>query len=347
MVQNGILKVNRTLFQILLLVGITLFISSCDSEQKPKSTQSTSKKVPEAKKVINRPDFNADSAYHFVQQQVDFGPRVPNTEAHAEAAKYLSEKLGSYGFNIIEQKTQVTAFDNTKLSITNIIGEYKSELNNRVLLFAHWDTRPFADQDKERKAMPIDGANDGGSGIGVLLEIARQINLLQPNIGVDIIFFDGEDYGQPSSDIRAEKSDSWCLGSQYWSKNLHRPNYRPNYGILLDMVGAKDAIFTKEGISMRFAPQIVEKVWKIASDLNHGHVFVNRQTNHVGVDDHFYVNTIANIPSIDIIQYDPTTGAFAPHWHTHNDNMDVISKSTLKAVGETVLATVLSESISL
>lgn len=345
MVQSGVLRVNNFFKGLLILNFFLLFNYSCDSDPKPRGDQKTHQ-IERSKTSIHRPAFNADSAYHFIQQQVDFGPRVPNTEAHAKAAEYLSHKLGSFGFNIIEQKTEVTAFDNTKLSIINIIGEYKSELNNRILLFAHWDTRPFADQDTENKTKPIDGANDGASGIGVLLEIARQINILQPNIGVDIIFFDGEDYGQPSSDMRPDKGDTWCLGSQHWSKNMHRRNYRPNYGILLDMVGAKDAIFTKEAISMHFAPHVVDKVWNIASELNHGRVFVQQKTQHVGMDDHYYVNTIANIPSIDIIQYDPSTGAFAPHWHTHNDNMDVISKGTLKAVGETVLATVLSEVIS-
>jgi|SRR5690554_2502301 len=345
MVQSGVLKTKNP-FKVLLLLGFVIFLGSCESKPEQKSTTSKGSKTSSEAYKVKRPTFSSDSAYYFIQKQVDFGPRVPNTEAHLNAAKYLSEKLGSYGFNIIEQKTRVTAFDDTKLSIINIIGEYKAELNNRILLFAHWDTRPFADQDKKRKAMPIDGANDGGSGVGVLLEVARQINLLKPNIGIDIIFFDGEDYGQPSSDMRPQKSDSWGLGSQYWGKNLHKANYNANFGILLDMVGAKDAIFAKERISRHYAPHIVDKVWSIASELGHGKHFVNQETNHVGVDDHLYVNQLAKIPSIDIIQYDPSTGAFAPHWHTHDDNMDIIDKATLQAVGETVLATIIKESDS-
>jgi Zn-dependent M28 family amino/carboxypeptidase len=211
------------------------------------------------------------------------------------------------------------------------------------MLFAHWDSRPFADRDSKNKGKAILGANDGASGVGVLLEVARQIQKLKPNIGVDIFFFDAEDYGQPSSDMRKRQAGTWCLGSQYWANNPHKANYNANFGILLDMVGASNAYFTKEAISMYYAPQIVDKVWGIASALGHGNHFVFQQTSHVGEDDHLYINKIANIPSIDIIQYDPATTAFAPHWHTHDDNMDVIDKNTLAAVGETVLATVLRE----
>lgn len=336
--QNGILKIN-----IILLFTVIVTLGACGDESS-KSTKTPKPKAKAAQKpALQRPDFNADSAFYFIQKQVEFGPRVPNTEAHQKAANYLSGKLASYGFEIIEQKTQVKSFNGKTLNLTNIIGEYKPELNNRILLFAHWDTRPFADQDTENKTKPIDGANDGGSGVGVLLEIARQIEKAQPNIGIDIIFFDGEDYGQPSDDMRQRQSGSWCLGSQYWSRNPHRENYSANFGILLDMVGAKDAYFTKEAISMYYAPHIVDKVWSIASTLGHSKHFVFQETTHVGEDDHLYVNRIAKIPSIDIIQYDPKTRAFAPHWHTHDDNMSVIDKNTLRAVGETVLATVLQE----
>jgi len=333
-VRIGVLKIS------LVAIVVAFVCFACGDEPK-KEVQKPSKKVKQAP-IVKRPDFNADSAYAFVQKQVDFGPRVPNTEAHQQAGKYLSSKLKSYGFEVINQKTKVTAYNNKSLNINNIIGEYNPGLNNRVLLFAHWDSRHIADQDKERKKEAILGANDGGSGVGVLLEIARQIEKAQPKIGVDIILFDGEDYGQPSTSDNL-KSGTWCLGSQYWGNNPHRPNYSANYGILLDMVGAKDAYFTKERISMAYAPQIVEKVWAIASALGHQNHFVFNETMHVGEDDHYYVNKLTGIPSIDIIQYDPQTKAFAPHWHTHDDNMEVIDKNTLAAVGETVLATVLQE----
>ena len=211
------------------------------------------------------------------------------------------------------------------------------------MLFAHWDTRPFADQDIKDRGQAIDGANDGGSGVGVLLEVARQLQIKKPDIGVDIFFFDAEDYGQPADDMRRRMAGTWCLGSQYWANNPHIPNYNADFGILLDMVGARNAIFTREAWSMGFAPQIVNKVWGIANALGYGNHFNYQQTTHVGEDDHVYINKIAGIPSIDIIQYDPTTGNFAPHWHTHEDNMAIIDKRTLQAVGETVLATVINE----
>jgi len=192
---------------------------------------------------------------------------------------------------------------------------------------------------------PILGANDGGSGVGVLLELARQLSIQKPNIGVDIIFFDAEDYGQPSSGMIMESSsiDSWCLGSQFWAKNPHKPNYKAEFGILLDMVGSANANFTQESISMTYAPDIVRKVWNKASQIGHANYFRNEQTFFVGTDDHKYVNEIAKIPSIDIIHYERGTGNFHHSWHTHQDNMDVIDKSTLKAVGQTVLAVILDE----
>lgn len=318
---------------------LSVFLYSCDEEKKPAKKPVAKQK----KQQITRPNFNADSAFSFVQKQVDFGPRVPNTEAHKRTAAYLSKKINSYGFNVSEQKARVTAFNGKQLDITNIIGSFKEEKNNRIMLFAHWDSRPFADQDVTNKNKAILGANDGASGVGVLLEVARQIQIKQPNIGVDIMFFDAEDYGQPASDMRKRKQSTWCLGSQYWANNMHKAGYSANFGILLDMVGAKDALFTKEAISMYFAPEIVNKVWRTAYSLGHNNHFIFQETQHVGEDDHLYINKIAGIPSIDIIQYDPNTSNFAPHWHTHNDNMSVIERSTLQAVGETLLATIFEE----
>ena len=327
MEQFGNLKIRI----ILVFAAAALF--ACGDEKKPVKV----KKV-EARVKATRPDFNGDSAYYFVQKQVDLGPRVPNTTAHVACGNYLASELARFNFEVTEQRTQVVAFDQTKLNIKNIIGAYKPELNNRVLLFAHWDTRPNADQDEERAEEPILGANDGASGVGVLLEIARQIEAKQPNIGVDIIFFDAEDYADPTS-----STEDYCLGSQYWAKNMHKIGYSANFGILLDMVGGKDAVFAKEYNSMVYASAYVHHAWNVADDLNHGKYFLSQTTRHVGVDDHVYVNQIAKIPSIDIIQFDPETRSFAPHWHTHADDMDVIDKSTLTAVGETVLATVLME----
>jgi len=210
-------------------------------------------------------------------------------------------------------------------------------------LYSHWDSRPFADQDTKDMTKPILGANDGASGVGILIEVARQLSLTKPNIGVDIIFFDAEDYGQPSSDMVAYQEDSWCLGSQYWTKHMHKTNYKADYGILLDMVGTANAYFTQERISRTYAPDLLRKVWKIGQQLGYQNIFVNKATNFVGTDDHKYINEIAKIPSIDIIHYEENRGGFHPSWHTHNDNMSVINKYTITAVGETLLAFIQSE----
>ncbi len=327
-----------------LIIGILLMLSvACGDDGKPISEKKPEKVKPQKQPqqiIVERPAFNADSAYVYTEKQVAFGPRVPNTEAHEKAAGYLKAKLQSFGFETMVQEGKMKAFNGKTLPIKNIIGSINPEAKHRILLMSHWDSRPFADQDTKNRNKPIDGANDGASGVGILLEVARQLSINKPNVGVDIIFFDAEDYGQPAESMQAYQPDSWCLGSQYWAMNPHKPGYSADFGILLDMAGAKNALFTKESISMQYAPQIMNEVWRIAQALNHQNHFVNQPTQFVGTDDHYYVNKLTGIPTIDIIQYDPETGAFGKYWHTHNDNMDVIDKETLQAVGETILATI-------
>jgi Zn-dependent M28 family amino/carboxypeptidase len=337
MEQLGKWKINL----LLLMFGSILF--SCENENTKKEQNDNIIPKEVIKANIQRPDFNADSAYSFIQQQVDFGPRFPNNEAHGKCAEFLKSKLSSYGLQTNIQIGKAKTFNNKDITIKNIIGEYNPDAEKRILLFAHWDSRPFADQDTKDMTKPILGANDGASGVGILLEVARQLSILKPAIGIDIIFFDAEDYGQPSSAMSLMDSDSWCLGSQYWAKNLHKPNYKANFGILLDMVGSENAVFTKESISMQFAPDIVNKVWNTASKLGYSNYFTNELTYFVGTDDHKYVNANAKIPSIDIIHYERSSGNFHHSWHTHNDNMSVIAKPTLSAVGETLMAVILEE----
>jgi Zn-dependent M28 family amino/carboxypeptidase len=299
------------------------------------TSQSSNQKVAEQIKV---PVFVADSAYQFIQSQVDFGPRVPNTDAHAQCAAYLSAKLKSFGAEVTEQKADLKAFNGTVLKAVNIIGSFQPEKQKRVLLFAHWDTRPWSDHDPDsaNHNTPVLGANDGASGVGVLLEIARQLGQNAPEVGVDIIFFDAEDYGAPET-FSGNSEDSWCLGSQYWSKNPHKNGYKADYGILLDMVGAPGATFYKEEISMYYAAHVVNKVWDIAQNLGYGQYFLNEKMGAI-TDDHLYVNRIAGIPSIDIIQYDKFAAkGFGQYWHTTHDTMENIDKATLNAVGNTLM----------
>jgi Zn-dependent M28 family amino/carboxypeptidase len=329
--------------KLLIIISASILLFACEEDKKKKETIVKTEKHVEKQPII-APEFNSDSAYFYVQQQVDFGPRFPNNEAHGKCADFLKDKLSSFGLNTFIQTGKSTTFNKKVITIKNIIGEFKPELERRILLFAHWDSRPFADQDSKDMTKPILGANDGASGVGILLEVARQLTIQNPNIGVDIIFFDAEDYGEPSSGMITQyNGDSWCLGSQYWAKNPHKPNYKAEYGILLDMVGSANANFTHEAISMNYAPNIVRKVWNKASELGHGNHFVSQQFGFQVTDDHKYINEIANIPSIDIIHYDRNTGSFHHSWHTHNDNMEVIDKNTLKAVGETLLGVILDE----
>ncbi len=320
----------------LFVLALSLSFMSCGQKGTGESTSATAEVRPAT--TTAAPEFNADSAYAQVAKQVSFGPRVPNTDAHKACGDYLISELKRFGAQLFVQDCLLTAYDGTKLKARNIIGSYDPENKKRVLLFAHWDTRPYADRDADKANYhtPIDGADDGASGVGVLLEMARLIGQKAPGIGIDIIFFDAEDYGEPVFD-RTRPGDWYCLGSQFWAKNPHVRNYKADYGILFDMVGGKGATFYKEGYSVQYAAPIVERVWSKARDLGYGKFFINAESGYI-TDDHQYVIEGRGIPSIDIINlnHDSKHG-FADHWHTVNDTMDNISHETLKAVGQTVL----------
>ena len=321
----------------LLIALLTLILIGCTSEPKVK-------KAKNSKKKVEAPIFNQDSAYNFIASQVAFGPRVPNTKGHIACGDYLIETLKSYCDTVIVQEAQLTAFDGNVLNSKNIIASFKPKRAKRIMLCAHWDTRPFADQDTEDTNKAIDGANDGASGVAVLLEIARSISSqpLSSEVGIDLIFFDGEDDGEPEyASSRDNSKIWWCHGSQYWSKNKHLPNYSAYYGILVDLVGGKNARFYREGYSRRFASGILSKVWGNASLLGHGSYFIQQDSPEI-LDDHVFVNEWAGVPMIDIIDFSPDLG-FGAYHHTHRDAMDGIDARTLRVVGETVLATIYQE----
>jgi glutaminyl-peptide cyclotransferase len=325
-----------------LIFSAAWMLISCTGGTDNKSTdpEKTAKKV-------TIPAFNADSAYIFVSTQVSFGPRIPNTDAHEKTGNYLVDQFKKRGAIVTEQRFSGTTYSNQKLSLRNIIASFYPEKKKRILLAAHWDTRPFADKDPEKPNSTFDGANDGASGVGVLLEVARLLSKDScQNAGIDIILFDGEDWGEPGEQERDNPlpknlSDWWCLGSQHWSKNKHQSNYTASYGILLDMVGGKNAQFAKEGYSVEYAPGIVDKVWQTASRLGYSHIFLQEKTGFI-TDDHRFVNELGKIPMIDIISYDPAWG-FGEFHHTRNDNMEIISKETLHVVGTTLLHVVYME----
>ncbi|MCL1942510.1 MAG: M28 family peptidase [Candidatus Azobacteroides sp.] len=330
---------------VYVLITTSLFLMGSCNPKQPKPVDEGNQPVPVEESKA--PDFAADSAYIYIEKQVDFGPRVLNTKAHENCGDYLIAQMKSFGAKVIEQKAELRAFNGDKLNARNIIGVFNEKQEYRILLFAHWDSRPFADQDPdpEKHNTPIDGANDGAGGVGVLMEIARQIGMKAPEVGVDIIFFDAEDMGAPQSYEGDAGEETWCLGSQYWAVQPHVKGYMAKFGILLDMVGAKDAFFLKEGFSVQYANRYVEKVWQKAASIGYGKYFINEKGGYI-TDDHLYVNQLAGIPSIDIIQSDKTTrSGFYEHWHTTNDTMDFIDKETLKAVGQTVMEVIYSEKV--
>lgn len=314
-------------------IVFALFAVSCKDEAKQ---QKQPKKVQTQQ--ISRPNFDADSAFYFVQKQVDFGPRVAGTKEHKQAQEWLTSKLGQYAANVIVQEAEAKMYNGKQIPISNIIAQFNPDNPSRILLAAHYDTRHVADKDANDKTTPIDGANDGASGTGVLVEIARQLKASNTKLGVDIILFDAEDLGSPEGETPVQ--DSWCLGSQHWAQNPHVEAYRANYGILLDMVGAKDAVFMFEQYAYNRAAPLYTKTWNTAISLGYDYLF-KKQLGGGITDDHVYVMHYRGFPMINIIDYDTARPkGFGDFHHTQNDNMSGIDKSTLKAVGETVLATI-------
>jgi len=328
---------------VMIFSLVFILLSSCGEQTTPSSKLNDNKKTTVEVKV---PEFNADSAYNFIKKQLDFGPRVPMTAAHNECALWLESTLKRFTPEVKVQGFKSRIYDGRVLDGKNIIASFNPQAKNRVFLSSHWDSRPFADHDPDEanKNKAIDGANDGASGTGVLIEIARQLSHQSPNIGIDIILFDMEDFGPPEDKQTNQGADTWGLGSQYWAKNPHTFGYVARYGILLDMVGAPNARFPMEAFSMYYAPDVVKKVWDIAKSLGYNDYFVFENGGYI-TDDHYFINQLAQIPTIDIIHLDANSanGTFYDHWHTLKDDLTQIDPATLKVVGQTVLTVIYRE----
>lgn len=286
------------------------------------------------------PGFDAASAYGFVKKQVDFGARVPGTPAHEACAAWFVQTLKQWTADVHVQEFKARAYDGRPLDGKNIVASFNPGSKDRILLCAHWDSRPFADHDPDpaNRYKPVMGANDGASGVGILLEVARCLSLKKPAAGVDILLLDLEDFGEHANWSGPTKEESWGLGSQYWAKNPYPSDVRARFGILLDMVGAAGATFPMEGTSMSYAPAVVRQVWAVARGLGFSSYFADVPSDPL-IDDNLYINRYAGIPTIDIIDYDSQRG-FPPMWHTIGDTLDKIDPNTLAAVGKTVLAVV-------
>jgi glutaminyl-peptide cyclotransferase len=322
-----------------------LLLASCGGETEKPPVEVKQQTTVTTKPRVQAPDFNADSAYAFVKAQADMGPRVPGSKAHDRAADYFEKLLKANGAEVRVQKFTATTFDQKKWLGKNIIASFDPENPDRILLCAHWDSRPFCDRDtveaNRKKACP--GVNDGASGVGVLLEVARVLGKQKTRFGIDILLLDLEDYGAGQTGLAPEGvEDDWGLGSQYWSRNLHKPGYVAKFGILLDMVGARNTMFPIELTSAYYAGQIQKNIWAAGQNIGYADFFSNKTINEI-IDDHLYINKWANIPCVDIIGYNADGKGFFPEHHTLRDDISVIDKRTLKAVGQTVLEVIYNE----
>ena len=319
-----------------------LLLTSCSLRKQATSTETV------AMQPVG-PAFCADSAYSFCQQQCDFGPRTMNSQAHDDCGQWIMQKFSSYGLQVTPQQAMLKGYDVTMLRSTNIIARYRPELSNRILICAHWDSRPWADNDPDESTWHkhVLAANDGASGVAVMLELARLISpdsTLNSQLGVDFICFDAEDWGTPQWDNAPDASDPWALGAQYLAANPHVDGYKARYGILLDMVGGQGARFYQEQQSLRYARSVVDRVWRASQTVGFGSFFPMREG--VGItDDHLPVNRVAKIPCIDIIPSYPDCdqSSFGPTWHTLQDDMAHIDRNTLQAVGQTLVQVLWSE----
>ena len=323
------------------LFSLLLFLVACGTTKKSQVSQS-----------VVSVAFNADSAYAFCAAQCSFGPRTMNSEAHEQCAQWIQQKFGQYGYQVSFQKADLKGYDGTVLKSTNIIASHQPSAishqpSSRILVCAHWDSRPWADNDPDEVnwRKPVMAANDGASGVAVMLELARVLQLNDSaRVAVDFICFDAEDWGVPQWSDQVD-ADSWALGAQYWAANpspLNPKHYQ--YGILLDMVGGQGAKFYREYYSMRYARNVVERVWQAANTAGYGSIFPYKDGGGV-TDDHLPVNEKAGIPCIDIINHYPDCeqSSFGPTWHTVNDDMQHIDRNTLQAVGQTLVQLIFTE----
>ena len=315
------------------MAACLLLLAGC----KHKQTQAPAAGVDYMQVAI--PEFSTDSAYRYTAEQLAFGNRIPGTKAWQQCAEYLMKKMMQWCDTVAVQEFKATLWDGSSVPGRNIIASLNPQAGKRVLLAAHWDSRQWADHDidVDRRRQPVPGANDGAAGVAALMEMARGMSQMPPSVGIDFIFFDVEDQGIPEwSDVYDD--NTWCKGSQYWAQNRHVPYYTAVYGVLFDMVGTAEPRFTKEQVSRYYAPGLTDKVWSVASALGYGQIFVGQHTDPI-LDDHLYVNQIAGIPMVDIVQNSPNISFFR-HWHTTADDLDAVSPESLKIVATVTMKTI-------
>lgn len=325
-----------------IIAACLLVLAGCKNNQGNGNDTVTSQTETVDYSKVTIPEFSADSAYAYVEHQLSFGNRIPGSKGWERCAAWLTAQMGRFCDTVIVQDFRAVLWNGSAVPGKNIIGLLNPQADRRILLAAHWDSRSWADHDpaESNHRSPVPGANDGASGAAVLLEMARVMRTMPPSVGVDFILFDVEDQGAPEWAANHDETN-WCLGSQHWANSRHMPYAHYVYGILFDMVGTHHPRFTQEGISRYFAPGLTDNLWNAAKSLGHADIFVSESTPEI-LDDHYFVNTIAHIPTVDIVQNDGDK-SFFEHWHTVNDDLNSVNKETLRIVAEVTMKTLYAD----
>ena len=275
----------------------------------------------QGERPVPRP-FDGAQAFRYIEAQLAFGPRVPGTGGHRATGAWLDSMVRARADSVVVQDWVHVSLAGDSLPLHNVMARFNPAAESRIMFLAHWDTRPRADGPNSRdESLPVPGANDGASGVAVLLAMADALHAAPPAVGVDLLFVDGEDYG-----VFSEEKDV-LIGARYFARNL--PPGRPRFAVLLDMVGDADLRIPKEGNSLIGAPEVVKEVWDAARAIGYGHIFVNA-TGGAIIDDHVPLQQ-AGIPAIDVIDLEYAA------WHTPDDTIDKVSAGSLQAVGEVAL----------
>jgi Zn-dependent M28 family amino/carboxypeptidase len=283
-------------------------------------------------------DFDANVAMNYTKEQLAFGPRVPGTPAARKAGDWITSMMRQRADTVIEQRWTHRTVDGKELPLRNILARFNPSAQNRILYVTHWDTRPTADEDPVlgNRDTPIPGANDGAAGVGLFVALADALKKTPPNVGVDLLFVDGEDYGKsfdpPFADV--------LIGSQYFADHLPTPDYRPIFGVLWDMIADKDLNILQEVNSVQKAPEVVSRVWETARELGYEKYFIP-QVGQAITDDHIpLLEKGLHVIDVIDIDYGPLNSFGTPspsYHHTLQDTIDKISVKSLQIVGDVAL----------
>jgi len=275
-------------------------------------------------------EFDGAAALEYVEAQLGFGPRVPNTEGHRKGGDWILQRIRATADSVEVQAWHHVTGEGDTLLLRNFIARFRPEMSERILYVAHWDTRPKADRSANlaQQRLPVPGANDGASGVALLLGVADALAARAPSLGVDLLFVDGEDYGDFGRDTDV------LLGSRYFADHLDAAAPKPLFAVVWDMIGDRDLRIPQEPNSVRGAPEVVQRVWDKAADLGHGRIF-SRDSGPPMTDDHLPLQRVG-IRAIDVIDFE--FGPGNSFWHTTEDTIDKVSAESLQAVGDVALA---------